>query len=166
LFSETEGLLLSTFGAAVIELREHIAAFNYPLALTALKTLLAARPNTPAPASEQAGANSPINLDALNKVFEGKTERGLVYLRKFPTHAEVNVAEINAAREARAADKIIFHAHRFKSSARMVGAESLGSICQRLEAAGREEDWAIIDALCAEMARSMEEIRAFIDEIE
>jgi HPt (histidine-containing phosphotransfer) domain-containing protein len=87
-------------------------------------------------------------------------------LRKFPTHAEVNVAEINAAREARAADKIIFHAHRFKSSARMVGAESLGSICQRLEAAGREEDWTIIDGLCAEMARSMEEIRAFIDEIE
>ena len=153
------------------QLGQQIEAFDYPAALTTLESMSVlsdlAGSQQPAdakmPTSDR--GHSPINPMALTRMFGDDTARHLSTLRKFIPQAEAIIAEINTACEARDAEQVSFLAHKLKSSARTVGADSLADLCLDLEVAGREAGWSVIDNLCPELAPAMDRVREFINDL-
>jgi PAS domain S-box-containing protein len=73
------------------------------------------------------------------------------------------VAEIDAAYAAHSATSVGAAAHKLKSASRSIGANALADLCERLEAAGKADDWDAIEADYADLAPSMAEVKAHID---
>ncbi len=129
-----------------------------PLELTKLRdTLLKWMPGQ-APEAEP-GA---IDLSALRSVSGGDPELSKDILRDFAEYAQSIAAEIVAAHAERSAAAVGAAAHKFKSSARTVGAFSLADLCQALETAGKAGDMKEIDKLAP---RLDEELRQVLDHI-
>ncbi len=169
LFSESEALLKSTFGAEAERLTKQIEAFDYPAALATLESISTSptlagsqQPSDMTSAAFERG-DSPINPVALFNMFGNDTTRHLDMLRKFIPQAEAIIAEMNTACGARDAEQVSFLAHKLKTSARTVGADSLADLCLDLEIAGRDADWSAIDARCPELAPAMDRVREFIN---
>lgn len=97
----------------------------------------------PAPTIENAIA--PIDPSALKSVFGDDEETYKEILADFVKPSQSNVDEIEAAFAARSADGVAKAAHKLKSSSRSVGANQLADLCQELEAAGKGDDWAVIE---------------------
>jgi HPt (histidine-containing phosphotransfer) domain-containing protein len=72
-------------------------------------------------------------------------------LTEFIEPSTANVHEILAAYGERSAKGIASAAHKLKSSARSVGAHDLADLCQKLEAAGKAEQWSDIDAAAPQL---------------
>jgi CheY-like chemotaxis protein len=73
------------------------------------------------------------------------------------------VAEIDAAWDSRSATGIGAAAHKLKSASRAIGADALADLCERLEVAGKSEDWAAIEADYPTLAPSMTAVQAHIE---
>jgi PAS domain S-box-containing protein len=73
------------------------------------------------------------------------------------------VAEIDAAWDGRSAAGIGAAAHKLKSASRAIGADALADLCERLETAGKAEDWGAIEADYPSLASSMVAVKAHID---
>ena len=73
------------------------------------------------------------------------------------------VAEIDTAWDGRSAAGIGAAAHKLKSASRAIGADALADLCERLEAAGKGEDWDAIEADYPSLASSMVAVKAHID---
>jgi len=86
------------------------------------------------------------------------------FLREFHASARQLGAELVAAGSAGHADEAVKTAHKLKSSARAVGAVQLGELCAAIEAGGKANDSAAIQALLPEfesaLAAVMQAIRA------
>jgi HPt (histidine-containing phosphotransfer) domain-containing protein len=72
------------------------------------------------------------------------------------------VGEIVAAWKGRSAEAITRGAHKLKSSARSVGANALADLCGRLESAGKDGDWSVIDSDIASLEPLMSDVERFI----
>ncbi len=73
------------------------------------------------------------------------------------------VGEIDAAYGEHSAAGIGAAAHKLKSASRAVGADSLADLCERLEAAGKAEDWDSINGDYPALAPAMAAVKAHIE---
>jgi HPt (histidine-containing phosphotransfer) domain-containing protein len=118
------------------------------------------------PAAEQ--GDSPINPMTLSKLLGDDTDKHYAILRKFIPQAEGIIAEINTASGVRDAQQTSFLAHKLKSSARMVGADTLADLCQNLEVASKDTDWPdwpTINSLCYDLAPAVRLVTKFINNL-
>ncbi len=106
---------------------------------------------------------SPVDPGALCEIFGDDIAAQIDILQKFSTQMEQIVAEFEAAYEQHDAEKVSFHTHKLKSSARTVGADSLADLCFALEVAGRKAEWDKIDSLSSSMRPTMEQVKGYID---
>lgn len=107
----------------------------------------------------------PIDMTVLARLFGDDISSQHDLLRQFVPKAEEDIAEFEAALEQRSAEQVSFFAHRLKSPARTVGANSLADLCLALEIAGRDTDWAEIDRLALDLNPTMKRVKAYIDKL-
>ena len=166
-FFKSEKSLKQVFGAEIEKLGQQIASFNYPDAIVTLQSISGSvKPlSIDTKNSESRDENSPIDLNALIKLFGDDKSKQISTLKKFILQADSIVEEINSAHGDQEAEKISFLCHKLKSSARMVGADALADLCMDLEVAGQEADWLMIDALFSELMPVMILVKNYINEL-
>jgi two-component system sensor histidine kinase EvgS len=76
------------------------------------------------------------------------------------THADL--AALERARAAGALADVTREAHKIKGAARMVGAMELGEAADRLEAAGRAEDWTAVAPLATDVATAAQRLALYV----
>ena len=91
-------------------------------------------------------SQAPIDPQALKSVFGDDDEVFMEILSEFVGPATENAAEIVAAIENQSAREVGNAAHKLKSSSRSVGANELADICAELEAAGKSNNWKVINS--------------------
>jgi two-component system sensor histidine kinase/response regulator len=107
--------------------------------------------NVPTAVEDAPGQESVINPEALKKIFGDDTASQIAILNKFAEQSLDSLSEFEVAHANRDDEKIGFHAHKLKSSARTVGADELADLCYELEVAGRSKNWDQIDKLAVGM---------------
>lgn len=173
-FETGRSWLSENFGKQTNGLGDSIAAFDFPSALETVRTLInsyrsdtgeSCEAGTVGPVTDHSATedNAAVNLARLADTYNTELGQQLKLLKKFLGQAQSEVDAIVSAEASHDAEKIAFHAHRLKSSARTVGAEQLGSLCERLEVAGRREDWSAIALDYPNVETSMESVRSFVD---
>jgi HPt (histidine-containing phosphotransfer) domain-containing protein len=73
------------------------------------------------------------------------------------------VAEIDAAVATRSITAVGAAAHKLKSASRAIGADTLADLCERLEHAGKADDWEGIEAEYPALAPAMAAVSAYIE---
>jgi HPt (histidine-containing phosphotransfer) domain-containing protein len=118
-----------------------------PLRLNELAAMLhkwlpLVEPPAPAPAPTPAPALRVWNPDALGDLVGNNPALHSRLLRKFLLSAQAHVTALLGAAAAEPVDcqTIALQAHTLKSSARSVGAQALGELCQALETIARQTD--------------------------
>jgi len=106
--------------------------------------------------------DSPIDWKTLEKLYRNDSARQLAILKKFIQQSEVIVTQAAEARGVHDAEQVSFHAHKLKSSARLVGADALADVCMELEVAGLEEDWPAIEHLFSELVTAIQTVKDFV----
>ena len=96
------------------------------------------------PVAMQGG--SLINLNVLQQSLGNKPEMHRELLKSFANSLAQATDDIEDAFSWRNHGKLADAAHKLKSSARSMGALELGDLCQLLESAGREKEWAEIES--------------------
>lgn len=109
--------------------------------------------------------DSAIDPLALQSIFGNDQKAKHDILTKFIAQSSGVLKQIQKAYEQLNAELVSFHAHKLKSSARTVGANSLSDLCFDLEVAGRKEDWMAIDRLTAQMGPCMDRVQTRIDQM-
>ena len=86
------------------------------------------------------------------------------FLEMFLTRSDQQINVIVQALEKDDAQLLANTAHALKSSARAVGAERLGELCQALEIAGKNNDLKSSQTICDEMIQSLGIVRQLISQ--
>jgi len=110
-------------------------------------------------------APSPINDRAIKDVFGDDDATFKEILRSFVDPSRSIISEIITACESRTAAGVKGAAHKLKSSARSIGADSLADICAALEKAGGAEDWTTIDSLAPRARDEFGSVETFINRL-
>ena len=106
--------------------------------------------------------DNPIDPQPLTNMFGDNPELFKEILNDFivPTWNIIN--EIKTGWENHSAEEIEMSAHKLKSSAKSVGANELGEICEILEIAGKKEDWETIEQLVPRLDAVMNDVEHYI----
>ena len=147
-----------------------------PVQLVALRDTLAkwlptgepshppAEPAKAATAAAQAPPSAAaVNPDALKEIVGDDPAVVAEFLSDFVITARAAVAELQAAYAKRGDQDVGAVAHKLKSSARTVGADTLADLCLALEQEGKAADWAAIDASMPMLAPCFAAVEHFID---
>ncbi len=108
------------------------------------------------------GAAAAFDPAALAALSGGDAGEIRAVLCDFLASTTRDLDELERARAARDAVVLSRQAHRIKGAARLVGANALAAIAERLETAGRSGDWAALPALAAELAAATARLRSEI----
>lgn len=104
------------------------------------------------------------------RVLEGLigNEPGVVreFLRDFRSGTESTALKLQAACADHDAAQAVEQAHKLMSSARAVGALQLGQLCERLAAAGRTRDPAMLDTLWPVFEQELGAVIACLDRLQ
>jgi PAS domain S-box-containing protein len=111
------------------------------------------------------GSPPPVNDRAIKDVFGDDEVTFKEILRSFVDPSRSIIAEIVTACENRAAAEVKGAAHKLKSSARSIGANSLADICAALEKAGGAEDWTAIESLAPQARDEFGSVEIFINRL-
>jgi CheY-like chemotaxis protein/HPt (histidine-containing phosphotransfer) domain-containing protein len=108
---------------------------------------------------------SAVDPQALAEIFGDDTSAHVNILQKFVLQTDELIAGFELAFEQLDADKIKFHAHKFQSSARTVGANRLADLCFALEQAARDTNWDMIDVLSGQIRLAVKQVRQYVDDL-
>ena len=103
-----------------------------------------------------------IDPKALAAIFGDDVTLHLPILQKFVAQTEELLADFESAYSIHDMEQVRFHAHKFKSSARTVGANNLADLCFALETAAREFNWDLIEQLVVQLKPAVEQVRAHV----
>jgi len=117
----------------------------------------------PATVSPSEPPTAPVDLNVLKKLFGDDPQTIREILSDFIGPSRDNVADIQAAFEADAAEEVGKAAHKLKSSARAVGAMELAELCLVLERAGKAGDWKQVRENVPRLHDCMNEVVAWIE---
>ena len=119
----------------------------------------------PPPASDQdlayaatGNAEGSVNLARLAALVGGELRQQRAIINNFVETLPETLAAIHAAFHKPDAGALYFWAHRFKSSAAAVGAESLAQMCQTLEDFAEEQEWDGIASLVGELDSQVQRV--------
>lgn len=114
------------------------------------------------PSAKEGSDDLVVKLDVLIEMFGDDVEILNAILSEFPPAAWEVVAEIESAYDAK--DWVVVGAagHKFKSSARTIGANQLADICGGLEEAGKSGDEKTIKKLMPRLRPAMDAVDAYI----
>jgi CheY-like chemotaxis protein len=117
-----------------------------------------------APEREAAGSPPGMALDpwALDHIFADDHGAQRELLKKFVAQMDDVLLHIETAYRERDSEKIRFHSHKLKSSARMVGANLLADLCLALETAAHDTNWAQIDSAAAELGPAADSVKIYV----
>jgi two-component system, sensor histidine kinase and response regulator len=110
-------------------------------------------------------ANAPIDEQVLKNVFGDDAEMLKEILNEFVQPTLNIIEEINLAHQKHSADDIKKAAHKLRSSARSVGANSLADLCTTLETAGQSKDWDTIDDATPQLDKLMTAVETHINKL-
>jgi len=148
-------------------LPKSIPIFHKPIPFDAIKTLLFEKKIIKQIGKKnemEVKIDQPIDISTIiSFVGDAKDTHCKIFKIFSDTTPEI-IAEILAAQKARSANIISQQAHKLKSSARCMGSDELGDICQSLETAGNEKNWDDIDVLIPRIEPLFEGIERFIEE--
>ena len=139
-----------------------------PVELRNLKQMMKKWLPRKAAAAEKAEpvAEGEFDPSALKELVGGNPALQQRFLKKFLDTTPANIQEIHAAYARHEASGVGMAAHKLKSSARTIGANSLADLCQALKSAGKSGNWGEIDALERKldglMARAAEHINRLL----
>ncbi len=108
---------------------------------------------------------TPLDSGPMDEIFGDDAVAKTNILHKFAAQAEQIVVEFEAAFKQHDTEKVSFHSHKLKSSARTVGANELADACLAMELAGRKADWKEINSLSPQMRPAMEWVRDYIFDV-
>jgi HPt (histidine-containing phosphotransfer) domain-containing protein len=116
--------------------------------------------HTPAP-------DKVLELSALSAIFGDDQQAKLFILDKFIDQTNKISKQLGAHCHVENPERISFHAHKLKSSARTVGANNLSDLCLDLEVAGRrdEPDWDHTHQLVEQVRPCLEQLKARLKEL-
>ena len=104
------------------------------------------------------------DADALSRMVGNDPTVLRRFLEMFLTRSDQQINVIVQALEKDDAQLLANTAHALKSSARAVGAERLGELCQALEIAGKNNDLKSSQTICDEMIQSLGIVRQLISQ--
>jgi HPt (histidine-containing phosphotransfer) domain-containing protein len=143
-----------------------------PVALPALKATLEkwmpagsggeAEPAVPTAAAPR-DESAVVDPAFLRQSFGDDPELIAEILGDYLEPAMAVVAELDAAYGERSAARIAAGAHKLKSASRAIGADTLADLCERLEAAGKADDWPTVEVDHRALAPAMEAVKAHIE---
>jgi len=110
--------------------------------------------------------NSAVDPKALTTVLGDDQAMKLSILQKFVLQIEEVISGIETAQQEEDVEQVAFLAHKLKSSARTVGANSLADLCFELERAGREENWTVINTAGAGMRDIAAQVSQYVDDFQ
>jgi CheY-like chemotaxis protein/HPt (histidine-containing phosphotransfer) domain-containing protein len=122
--------------------------------------------SAPAPAASPdaaSGNDAPVDPSTIKEMFGDDDELVAEILGEFVEPAANNVAEILEAWEANNAAGVAAGAHKLKSSARTIGANSMADLCTELETAGNSGDSATIVERIGELKPMYLNAKKYID---
>lgn len=119
-------------------------------------------PVVPEECKQKTHQESAIDPEVLNRIFENDHDTQQDLLEKFVAQSDEIFSEFEVAYGKRDSDQIRFHSHKLKSSARTVGAHSLGDLCFALEKAARGSNWIEIDGLASDLKPAIEHVRGYV----
>jgi HPt (histidine-containing phosphotransfer) domain-containing protein len=142
-----------------------------PVALAALARawegwLPLAQPSSPAAlAAAPPGrprADAPLDRTSLALITGGDAAMEREILADFRATNDGDVAALREALARRDLAQVASAAHRVKGACRTVGAGALAAVCERMESAGRRNDWAGAAAEEEALARELERLNAWL----
>jgi len=93
----------------------------------------------------------PIDPSALTNLVGDDPDMHREILKDFLAPASEIVAEVNQGFDENSPETVAKAAHKLKSAARSIGANTLADLCLALESAGKEGDWKTIEATVPEL---------------
>ena len=108
-------------------------------------------------------ANGAIDPAALQEIFGDDDESINELLQSFIDPSRNIILEIQTAYNQHSAEGVQMAAHKLKSAARSVGANQLADTCVALEAAGKNEEWEVIDREVESLDPQMLEVKKYIE---
>jgi len=105
-----------------------------------------------------------VDLAALAKVLGSDSEAHAEVIDNFIANVSRNISDIHRACNGRSARDLAFSAHRFKSSARTIGAHLLADGCQAMEEAAKRQDWHEIMSLEGEIDSLVQRVVLYLKE--
>lgn len=105
-----------------------------------------------------------LDPEALNAMFANDHAAKQEILQNFITQLQEIFAGFEVAFRQRDFEKVRFHSHKLKSSARVVGANTLADLCIELETAAVNKEWAEIDAITADLKPAIDHVRDYVKE--
>jgi len=106
-----------------------------------------------------------VDPAALKEIFGDDPETLKEILNEFLGPSRDCCQEIEEAFASRSADGVASAAHKLKSSSRSVGANDLADLCQNLEKAGKEENWAEIENSVPRLPGILGEVTTYIENL-
>ena len=105
-----------------------------------------------------------LDPEALNDIFANDHAAQQNILQNFVTQMDEIFAEFEVAFRQRDFEQVRFHSHKLKSSARIVGANTLADLCLKLETAAGNKEWAEIDVVAADLKPAIDHLRDYVKE--
>jgi PAS domain S-box-containing protein len=106
--------------------------------------------------------DGPIDKNALQALFGDDEDLCKEILREFISPSKNIIEEFKIGLDQRSAEAVKQAAHKLKSSAASVGAIELAELCNKLEQAGKTDNWEIIDAEAPNLQPLMLEVENYI----
>jgi len=122
----------------------------------------ASSPLSPAESLPQLHRPPPFDENVLAALTGGNDADLRALLDDYLASTREDLAGLEAARAAGDLPAITRQAHKLKGAARTVGAEELAASAERLEAAGRDEDWSAVPPLVADVATAGERLQLYV----
>jgi len=103
-----------------------------------------------------------VDPEALNRIFIDDRALQQDVLQKFVFQMDDILAEFETALGQGDVERVRFHSHKLKSSARTVGANSLADLCFALETAARKTNWVEINGLAGDLKPAVARIKDYV----
>jgi PAS domain S-box-containing protein len=103
-----------------------------------------------------------VDPATLDSIFENDHGTQKLLLQKFVSQSQEIFSEFESAYRQRDFEKVRFHSHKLKSSARTVGAHLLADLCLALEMAARDKNWSDINGLAGDLKPAVESVEDYV----
>ncbi len=117
------------------------------------------------PAKEADKDPRPIDLTFLEQTFDGQQDAIVEVLKDFVKPSVQCREEVESALSQQSLEGVAQGSHKLKSAARSIGAHDLANVCEEIETASRQGDWAPVRNLTPELNSRVQEVVDYIQQL-